>query len=140
LTAQGFDEDTGNGDPATQWRSLCERFHEIRLAAYRYNLQDTWRRLVRADPDNPVTLTGWQQLDEQISRLDKQESQDAVRYGTEGSDDDNGTDSDDWDDWGDEYSCALGRCDRKVRSFLGLKPRCELFNTEMKPLPARPEV
>lgn len=144
MTAQGPDEDTDNGGLAAQWRSLCERFHEIRLGAHRHNLLDAWRRLVKANPDDPGMLAEWQGLDERIRHLDEQESQDAVRYGGDGGEtgsDDNEADRDDWDGWdgwGDEYGCPMGRCDRKARSFLGAVPRCELFGAEMAPLPAQP--
>jgi hypothetical protein len=145
LTEPGADENTGNGDPSAEWRSLCERFHEIRLGAYRHNLADGWRRLTLADPDGPGMLAGWRRLDEQIRHLDEQESQDAVRYGADGDDTgdhDSEAYSDDWEDWdgwGDEYGCPVGRCDRKVKSFLGGTPRCELFRAEMARLPAQPQ-
>jgi hypothetical protein len=137
LTAPRPDEDTDNGGLAAQWRSLCERFHEIRLGAYRHNLPDAWRRLVKANPDDPNALSEWQRLDERIRRLDEQESQDTVRYGT-----DDGETGDDWGSWaglGDEYGCPVGRCDRKAQSFLGAVPRCELFGAEMTPLAAQPD-
>jgi hypothetical protein len=142
VTASGPEGATGNGDPAAQWRLMCERFHEIRLGASRHNVLETWQRLANADPDDPGTLAGWRQLDEQIQHLDEQESQDAVRYGGESGDEDNAAEGDDWDDWdwwGDNYGCPMGRCDRKARSFLGAAPRCELFGAEMTPLPAKPD-
>jgi hypothetical protein len=123
---------------------LCERFHEIRLGSHRHNLLDTWRRLVTANSDGPDALSEWQRLDERIRHLDGQESQGAVRHGTEGGEtgSDHWDGSDDWDhwgDWGDEYGCPVGRCDRKARSFLGAVPRCELFGAEMTPLAAQPD-
>lgn len=137
MIAPGPDEDTGNGGLAAQWRSLCERFREIRLGAARHDLLDAWR-LVKANPDDPDALSGWQRLDERIRHLDEQESQGAVRYGADGGE----AGSDDWaswDGWGDEYGCPVGRCDRKARAFLGAVPRCELFGAEMTPLAARPD-
>ena len=143
MTAPGPAEDTDNGGLAAQWRSLCERFHEIRLGAHRHNLLDAWRRLVTANPDDPGILAEWQALDERILRLNEQEAQDAVRHGTEAGREDNEADGDGWDDWDgwrDEYGCPVGRCDRKARSFLGAAaPRCELFDAEMTPLPAQPD-
>jgi len=90
-------------------------------------------------------LAEWQGLDERIRRLDKRESRDAVRHGTDGGTVGGGgneADSDDWDSWdgwGDKYGCPVGRCDRKARSFIGAVPRCELFGAEMTPLPAQPD-
>jgi hypothetical protein len=110
-----------------QWRSLCERFYEIRSGAYRHDLVDAWHQLVRADPDAPGKLAAWQHLDEQIRLLDDGESKYVVRGG--GADD--STTSDDWDDWGDEYVCPVGKCDRRQRSFLDTPPRCELFHSAM---------
>jgi hypothetical protein len=138
LTAPGPDQDTDNGGLAAQWRSLCERFHEIRLGAHRHNLLDAWRRLVKPIPDDPDALSEWQRLDERIRHLDEQESQGAVRYGTDG-DETGGDDWGSWDGWGDEYGCPVGRCDRKTRSFLGAVPRCELFGAEMTPLAGQPD-
>jgi hypothetical protein len=138
VTAPGPDENTDKSALAAQWRSLCERFHEIRLGASRHNLLDAWRRLVKAGPDDPQALSEWRGLDERIRHLDEQESQDAVRYdGEEGSDDWGSWN--DWDGGGDEYGCPVGQCDRRARSLLGAVPRCELFGAEMTPLASPPE-
>jgi hypothetical protein len=144
LTVSKPNEHAGNARPAAQWRSLCERFHEIRLGASRHNLLEAWQQLIRADPDDLGTLAGWLRLDERIRHLDEQESQGAVRHGTsdgETASDDKGADSgnwDDWEGWGDEYGCPVRRCERKVKAFLGAAPRCELFGVEMTPFPVRP--
>jgi hypothetical protein len=133
LAASGLGQEGNPTDPAAQWRSLCERFHEIRLGAYRHDLIDAWRQVTKASPDTPVRLAAWQQLDEQIRLLDDQELDNAVRGVAFGDSDD------DWDDWGDEYGCPAGKCDRTVRSFLGIIPRCELFGREMTKLRAGPD-
>lgn len=136
-------------DQAAQWRSLCERFHEIRLGAYRHDLIDAWQQVAKAPPDTPGKLAAWQQLEEQIQLLDDEELDNAVRGVAFGASNDasndssndssNDTGDDDWDDWGDEYSCPAGKCDRRVRSFLGIPPRCELFRSEMTQLRAEPD-
>jgi hypothetical protein len=121
---------SGNGDaaaPAAQWRSLCERFYEIRSAAYRHNLVDAWHQLVQADPEAPDKLAAWQRLAGQIKLLDERESACVVRGGPE----DDSTAIDDWDGWGDEYVCPVHKCDRRERSFVDTPPRCELFHTAM---------
>jgi hypothetical protein len=108
------------------------------LGAFRHNLLETWRYLIEADPDDPGTLARWRRLDEDIRRLDEQESEHAVRYGA--IDDANKADDDDWDGWdgwGNEYGCPVHRCERKAKAFLSVAPRCDLFGTEMTPLPLR---
>lgn len=120
---------------SARWRSLCERFHDIRLGAYRHNLVHTWRELSSTDPDAPGLLAEWELLDEQILVLDAQETAHVTRHWNGDAADS----EDDWDDEGDEYVCPAGRCDRQLRSFLGVVPRCELFRREMAPHPIRPQ-
>jgi len=130
----------GGGDQdgtAAQWGSLCERFHDIRLGAYRHDLAGAWRRVATADTDAPGMLTAWQDLDEQIRRLDVDEWGNAVRNA--GGDSDGDDDWDDWDSQGDEYACPVGKCDRRVRSALGIPPRCELLRRDMTRLRAQPD-
>jgi hypothetical protein len=131
LIPGGFSGNRPTVAPA-QWRSLCERFYEIRSGAYRHDLVDAWDQLVQADPDAPGRLAAWQRLDEQIKLLDDGESDNVVRGGGAGG----STTSDDWDDWGDEYVCPVGKCDRRQRSFLDTPPRCELFRSAMALPPA----
>lgn len=139
MAAGGISGNGGAADLAAQWGSLCERFHEIRLGAYRHELVDDWRLVAKADPDDPASLTAWQRLDERIWLLDDQELDTAIRHGDGGSvEDDYGTDDDYWDDWGDEYICPVRKCERTVRSPLGLPPRCELFHSEMTRRHAQP--
>jgi len=130
---------SGTADLAKQWGSLCERFHEIRLGAFRHGLVEDWRQVARADPDAPGCLAAWLGLDQRIQVLDDQESDYAVRYGeTADVTCGDGSGIDDWDNWGDEYACPVGRCDRTARSPLGIPPRCELFRQEMTRLQAQP--
>jgi hypothetical protein len=136
LAASGLGQEGNTTDPAAQWRSLCERFREIRRGASRHDLMDAWRQVAKAPPDTPARLAAWQQLDEQIRLLDDQELDYTVRGPV--SDDSNDGSDDDWDDWGDEYGCPAGKCDRTVRSSLGITPRCELFDREMTKLRAGP--
>src|SRR5271155_4451382 len=127
-------EGTGKEGPAGEWRSLCERFHDIRQGAYRHNLEEAWQELVKADPAGPGILVQWRALDERIQQCDEDELLGAVRSGADGRDIDSHDDEaniDDWDGWGDEYGCPVVLCDRKARSFLGNLPRCELFNSPM---------
>lgn len=116
-----------DGLTLARWRSICERFHDIRLGAYRHGLADTWRQLASADPATEGLLARWEQLDEQILVLDEDdELQFARRSGHE-------ADDDDWDDDAAEYVCPTGRCDRHEIASLGLVPRCELSRCDMAP-------
>lgn len=132
MTTGGYYGNSDRRDLAAQWGSLCERFHEIRLGAHRYNLIDIWRQLVKAEPDDCRDLAAWRRLDDQINRLADQEADQDVRHGGEGREHsaDDGWD-DQWDDAGDEYACPVGKCDRRARAPLGIPPRCELFRAEM---------
>jgi len=136
-TAEELVGDAADGSESARWRSLCERFHEIQLGAYRHNLIDTWRRLASANPSAPGLLAEWEQLDEEILVLDEQESAHTTRHW---NGDIVGAEDDDWDDEGDEYVCPEGRCDRRLNSFLEVVPRCELFRREMAPRSSRPHI
>jgi hypothetical protein len=69
LAAGGFGG--SDAEQAAQWRSLCERFHEIRLGAHLHGLTEAWQQVAKADPDTPGRLAAWRQLDEQIWWLDE---------------------------------------------------------------------
>lgn len=114
-----------------RWRSICERFHDIRLGAYRHGLADTWRQLAAADPATEGLLARWEQLDEQILVLDEDDELQFARRGGHAADAD-----DEWDDDAGEYICPTGRCDRREIANLGLTPRCELSRRDMAPNPA----
>ena len=119
---------------SARWRSICERFHDIRLGAYRHGLADTWRQLAAdEDPATEAVLARWEQLDERILVLDEDDELQFARRGGPTADDD-----DEWDDDAAEYVCPAGRCDRHEIAYLGLAPRCELFHRDMAQNPARP--
>lgn len=122
-------EEGTDGLTSARWRSICERFHDIRLGAYRHGLADAWRQLASADPAAQGLLARWEQLDEQIFVLDEDDELQFARRGGHAADDDD----DDWDDIADEYVCPTGRCDRREISHLGLVPRCELSRCDMAP-------
>jgi hypothetical protein len=126
--------DSGEDDLTfARWRSICERFHDIRLGAYRHGLADTWRQLATADPAAEGLLARWERLDEQILALDEDNELRFARRGGHAAHDDD----DEWDAAAD-YVCPTGRCDRREIANLGLAPRCELSHCEMAPHPAKP--
>lgn len=116
---------------SARWRSLCERFHEIRLGASRHGLSDTWHQLASADPVTPDLLTQWEMLDEQILTLDQDDDYGFARRGFDPAE----FEDDDWDAAADEYVCPTRRCDRRETSYLGVIPRCELFRRDMEGRP-----
>jgi hypothetical protein len=116
------------------WAELCVRFHDLRLRAYAHRLDDRWRALVKADPQEADLLTRWQSLADEIYERDGDESSWIVRYG----EDDGGKDDDGdawWDGWTDDepherFVCPAGRCSRVASRGL-TSPQCWLFRTEM---------
>jgi hypothetical protein len=133
--AEELPDGVADGSTSARWRTLCERFDEIQLGAYRHDLIDTWRELACAEPNSPGLLAQWEQLDEQILVLDQQESGSVTRHWNGYIAD---SDDDDWADEAGEYVCPQGRCDRRLSSPPGAVPRCELFRREMTPQPFRP--
>jgi hypothetical protein len=124
---------------SARWRSLCERFRDIKRDAFRHDLAETWRELAAANPDTPGLLEDWERLENQLFELDRLELMPTTRnwdhdLGLYGE-----ADNDDLDDEVSDYVCPRGRCDRRQSASSGLAARCELYACPMKLEPARPQ-
>jgi hypothetical protein len=122
-------EQTGDIGTHARWRALCERFIDIKLGAFRYDLATEWRELAGANPDAPDLLANWEQLDERITELDDQELTVVTRHWSNMSADDDLLDDDEEAD----YVCPSDRCDRQSSAQPGAVPRCDLLGAPMKP-------
>ncbi|MFD8814223.1 hypothetical protein ACFV23_22675 [Streptomyces sp. NPDC059627] len=146
---------TDTADGATtgplSWDDVCERFHDIRVRAHAHALQDDWRALVTG-PGTPTAalLSRWQDLVDEIERLDAGRDDSTIRYGdddgTADAGGEAGTDGepdsvwldDEWESESEEFGCPDDRC-RRVRTTLLLTPRCWLLNLDMRQLPRTTE-